>query len=436
MMHHDFVNYLKTNPGYQRIMKQIKGRYESLGHLGGTIRLDKMTDQEREVLRGLFKKAYAQKNASFSVEKFIAAFAETRYGGQDFEAVVSDYFGQKLESKKEAKNYYEEARKHYFCEIISSFKESPAAWWLQAVFKNRNNAYPILTRKYKEDPVKLKSLLFQVCTGLNVCVVALKKTRLALFASQITKDPHAFDMNKDGGRLLVHALSAYYKQAYPRNAEEQMELLYHAGLIYDEVSNYTIGRGIQADIGNKSHPGWAGFCQTGEPMHISLWNISEVEHLTCVKKRIFVFENPTVFSEIAGILKERPASLLCSAGNVKVTSLLLLDKIVEGGGIIYYSGDFDPEGLLIADKLKKRYGQNLVLWRFGTDDYQKNQSRAKISAGRLKKLDGIGSAELQELAKAIKKSTYSAYQELMVVTYLKDIDHFLNDEKEVLGFNW
>lgn len=54
----------------------------------------------------------------------------------------------------------------------------------------------------------------------------------------------------------------------------------------------------------------------------------------------------------------------------------------------------------------------------------------------MKKLDGIGSAELQELAKAIKKSTYSAYQELMVVTYLKDIDHFLNDEKEVLGFNW
>lgn len=425
----EFATYLKANSGYYRIMKQIRKKYESLGHLGGSIRLDQIKDEEREVLRSLFKKDYLQKSASFSVEKFIGAFAQTKYGGLDFEEVLNCYFGEKLRSKKDLKIQYEKEKDYYFCQVIAALEDSPGAAWLQGLLADRNNAYSILNMKYNENPEHLKNSLIQVCQGLNACVRAEKKVRLALFASQITKDPHAFDMNQDGGRLLLYALSAYYKQNYPTNAEEQMELLYHAGLIYDEVSNYTIGRGIEGYCGNKRHPGWAGFLDANEPLHISLWNLSMVDRLACVKKRIFVFENPTVFSEIAGILKERPASLLCSAGNVKVTTLLLLDKIVESGGQIYYSGDFDPEGLLIADKLKKRYGENLVLWRFSLEDYEKNQAKTKIPASRLKKMDGISSPELKEIAEKIKKLAYPAYQELMVDSYLRDINHFLNNQE-------
>ena len=101
---------------------------------------------------------------------------------------------------------------------------------------------------------------------------------------------------------------------------------------------------------------------------------------------------------------------------------MLLDKIVQGGGEIYYSGDFDPEGLLIADKLKKRYGLKLVLWHFTPEAYRKIQSKKMISAARLKKLDSIESPELKKLVEAIKKSGYSGYQEMMVEAYLRDIE--------------
>jgi uncharacterized protein (TIGR02679 family) len=287
---------------------------------------------------------------------------------------------------------------------------------------NKNNAYALLNLKYNEDPEHLKRLLTQVGNGLNRCVAESKKVRLALFASQITKDPHAFDMNRDSGRLLLYALASYYQLDYPKNAQAQMELLYRAGLIYDEVSNYTIGRGIRAFVGDKIHLGWAGFAEAGEPLHISLWNISKIDRVSCFKKRIFVFENPTVFSEIAGILEDRPGSLICSTGNVKVATLLLLDKIVQGGGEIYYSGDFDPEGLIIADKLKKRYGLKLVLWHFTPEAYQTVQSKKKISPARLKKLDKIESPELILLAEVIKKSGYSGYQEMLVDQYRNDIE--------------
>lgn len=50
MMLHEFVAYLKGNPGYDRIIVQIREKYQSLGHLGGTIRLDKISNDEREAL--------------------------------------------------------------------------------------------------------------------------------------------------------------------------------------------------------------------------------------------------------------------------------------------------------------------------------------------------------------------------------------------------
>jgi uncharacterized protein (TIGR02679 family) len=421
MMLHEFVAYLQANPGYHRIMKQIREKYQSLGHLGGTIRLDKITSDEREVLRSLFKKNYLQKSAAFSVEKFISAFEETKYQGADFEEVLTCYFGEKLSWKKDLRSQYADEKSRYFLEIIAVFDDSPAALWLETVLANKNNAYALLSLKYNEDPEHLKRLLTQVGNGLNRCVAESKKVRLALFASQITKDPHAFDMNRDGGRLLLYALVSYYQLDYPKNAEAQMELLYQVGLIYDEVSNYTIGRGIRAFVGDKIQLGWAGFAEAGEPLHVSLWNIGMIDRVSCVKSRVFVFENPTVFSEIAGILEDRPGSLICSAGNVKVATLLLLDKIVKGGSEIYYSGDFDPEGLIIADKLKKRYGEKLVLWHFTPEAYQTIQSKKMISVARLKKLDKIESPELKKLAEAIKKSGYSGYQEMMVDVYLKDI---------------
>ncbi|AWW27175.1 TIGR02679 domain-containing protein [Acetobacterium sp. KB-1] len=421
MMPDEFAAYLKDSPGYRRIIKQIREKYESLGHLGGTIYLDKISDDERAVLRSLFKKNYLQKSASFSVEKFIKAFESTRYRGSDFEAVLSCYYGEKLSWKKDVRSQYQDQKGQYFEDIIKLFKETPAGLWLEAVLVNKNNAYSLLNLKYNEDPEYLRSLLTQVCQGLNQSVTETEKVRLALFASQVTKDPHAFDMNRDGGRLLLYALASYYKLSYPQNAEAQMELLYQAGLIYDEVSNYTICRGIQAYAGDKIHSGWAGFANCSEPLHVSLWNIGMIDRVTCVNKRVFVFENPTVFSEVAGLLENQPAALICSAGNVKVASLLLLDKIAQSGSDIYYSGDFDPEGLAIADKLKKRYGEKLILWHFTPESYQKIQSKKMISAARLKKLEKIEAPELIRLAQAIKKSGYSGYQEMMVDIYLQDI---------------
>jgi hypothetical protein len=65
-----------------------------------------------------------------------------------------------------------------------------------------------------------------------------------------------------------------------------------------------------------------------------------------------------------------------------------MDMLAAEGTIIYYSGDFDPEGLLIADRLCARYGEQLRLWRYTPQDYEKAISAKVLNVVRLKKLNG------------------------------------------------
>lgn len=65
--------------------------------------------------------------------------------------------------------------------------------------------------------------------------------------------------------------------------------------------------------------------------------------------------------------------------------------------ILYYSGDFDPEGLLIARDIKIRYGEKAVLWNYKSELYEKYVSEIVLDESRLKKLEKIKTDELQEI---------------------------------------
>ncbi|WP_303864771.1 DUF2399 domain-containing protein, partial [Alkalibaculum bacchi] len=208
---------------------------------------------------------------------------------------------------------------------------------------------------------------------------------------------------------------------YPENAEEQSELLYKSGLLIDELSNFTICSGIRAWSSEEIHKGWEGFMQSGEPLQISLLNLTNIEKVKCRDKKVYVFENPTVFSEVLYQTRKIAPSTICTYGQLRLASFVLLDKVVQGGVKIYYSGDFDPEGIMIADKLKQRYKEALILWRYGVEEYNEIQSKVKLTEQRLKKLENIKSPELQVIANEIKKRHYGAYQELLLEYYISDI---------------
>jgi uncharacterized protein (TIGR02679 family) len=416
------VKYFKENKGLKRAIAGIRKKYESLGTFGGTVVLSNLSNEEKEALSGFFKKDYNKNNGTFKVENFISTLNPTKFGGVSFEKVMELYFSGKLISKKEENQLYMEEKEAFIKEIVEEFQGTKAEKWIFYIFETKKNAYRILSKQYDENRELLKENFIFVCRAYNNLSFHKEKAiRLAIFSSNITKNPHSFDTNTDAGKLLVYAICYELEINFPENAEELNECLYNAGVIKDEVSNFTLCSGILAYIGEKEHLGWKNFYEEGEPLQISLWNISKTDKIVSPSNNVYVFENPTVFSEVLFKVGHRKPSLMCTFGNFKLASLILMDKLVESGATIYYSGDFDPEGLTMADKLKQRYGDKLVIWGYSIENYFSIKSTVNLEDYRIKKMDNIKSSELLALAETIKDSRLAAYQELLVDWYVEEM---------------
>lgn len=417
------VDYFKKNGGFNRAFQKIEGKYRSLGTLGGRIQLNNLSECEKDALTGFFGKNYYRKSVSIKVDNFVKALNATKFSGIDFKTVMEEFLGHKLCSKREEKLEYENSRHLFYGNILDELKGIRGKQWLSNIFEVGGSASRFINKKYGENREILRNNLKAVCSALSVITFDRKcLIRLALLASVVTKDPHFFDQDRDAGKLLIFAIIFFVNAPYPENAEELAETMYSAGIIKDEVSNYTLCSGMLAYCEKEQiHRGWKGFYDSGEPIQVSLLNISRVSKISSPHKKVYVFENPTVFSEILHrTLKIKP-SLICSFGNFKLASLILMDKLVENGAEIYYSGDLDPEGIVMVDKLKFRYGPKLVLWRYGVEDYKDIVSKVRLTETRIKKLQNVKSPELAEICEVIVNYKCAAYQELLIDKYEEDI---------------
>ncbi len=418
------VGYFRNNVAFARIFAKMKQKYKSLGKIGGKIVIRNLSRQEQETLTGYFRKDYShQKQATIKLEKFEKALQGTRFDGLLLEDILKEYFAdEEIISNKKERNIYLTKRENFFREIIAEFKGTSAGAWLnEAIFKG-NNAYSIFMKKYNYDQEKLKMDIYYVARALNrMPLINEDKKRLAMFASQITKNPHAFDQGTNCGTLLQYGLMYLLNTKKPNNAEERAELFYNAGILINEVVNYTLCCGLEAYIDGQTHPGWRGFRTNREAILVSLKNLSNLDRIISPVGKVFVFENPAVFSTILDRLPSYNLPLVCTNGQLRLASLLLLDKLKNEETVIYYSGDFDPEGLGIADRLKSRYNKYLKLWRYSTNDYEKTISKKKINSTRMKKLDNLKNKELIDTGKSIKKYGVAGYQELLIDELLDDI---------------
>ncbi|KRQ87416.1 hypothetical protein ABG79_00754 [Caloramator mitchellensis] len=423
------VNYFKSTKAYKRMFEAIREKYRSLGNLGGTIELKNLSPDEQEALSGLLKRDYySKKSASVKIEKIINALENTKFAGIDFEKVLMGYFGEDLISKKEEKRISDEMREKFFGEILKKYEASKAYNWLESSLKNKDNSYKFIIQKYEKNKAELESMLQLTMNAINSLSFDVNNIeRLAIFSSRISKNPHTFDTDSECGKLLLYAISFLLGIDFPKNAEERAEALYRAGIIDDEVSNFTMISGLLGYKNGQVHPGWEGFSKLKEPVQISLWNLSRVDSVSANNNIVYVFENPTVFSEVLYKTSEYNPSLICTYGQIRLASFVLLDKLCDSVEVIYYSGDFDPEGLLIADKLIERYGEKIKLWHFESSDYLKIISNKKIDDTRLKKLEKIKNPKLKQLGDLLKQNAFAAYQELLIDEYVADIIKYHGD---------
>ena len=199
--------------------------------------------------------------------------------------------------------------------------------------------------------------------------------------------------------------------------EERTELFYRAGIIKDDLYNWVLCYGIKGYIlEGRPHRGMEAYVEKRESQILTLQNLSLLKSAESVGPRVYVVENPSIFSMLTE-QNQTDVSCICSGGQLRLSVLVLLDLLVKGGAEIYYSGDFDPEGLDIAQKLITRYGDQLKLWRYEPELYQSSISAETISDSRLKKLNRLTDKRLVALGLLIKEHRHPGYQENIMEQY-------------------
>lgn len=422
MMNEEFCQYLSDNE-FSEFMQLWKKQYEKYGTCKGSIDLV-LNDSNRECISGLMGKDYYGVDCvHITFRQLQKAMLNTKYENCDFNEVLKMYFNQRVLTNK----YRQEQEQMRVQNIFKQFfkQEGKSQQWIYNTYTNRDSVYIRIVQASKENEQKCINTVCVVMKALNhLPMWKNKKENISIFASYHTKNPHAFDKNTFAYYLMMHGIVYFLKVDFPKTNLEQNEILYRAGLYQDGISNYCSVARLQAfNENNQPHLGWTGFYDSYEALNVNMDNLLHIHFITCCD-RVYIVENPSVFQALLKKIKKEKIEkigLVCTNGQLNYSAYLLLDILVNSNIEIYYSGDMDPEGLLIADKIKQRY-PSIKLWCYDVRQYEISKSKEQATDQRMHMLDALKDGALIQIEKCIcENKNRVGYQENMIEEYHKTL---------------
>ncbi|MGD9678307.1 MAG: TIGR02679 domain-containing protein [Vulcanibacillus sp.] len=415
------VSYFKGNKAYRRIFDKIKEKYISIGTFSGTIKLENISEDEKKALIDLLgQKFYLNKTRTIKVNDIVESLKYTKFEGVDFYAMLCKYFGERIIINKDIKETNRLKKDNFFNNLKSSV-DLNVYCFITDTFENKvSGCYNLLINKYNEDSTGEKLLKELICLN-NICHKLNSKSmlRIAILASEVTSNPHALDEDTFLNKILTYYICEKNSTKLPKNAEEKNTLFYENNILKDDISNNTLVAGIFAYTLQNTNlaecKGWNSLALEYEPIVLSLVNLNKISALMPMNNKVIIVENPTVFMKMHEVIscnKDR-CTLICSNGQINLSTLMILDLLSKNDCMFYYSGDYDPEGLLITDKLLQRYKDKIEPLFYSEDIYMSIISNKKIDDRRLKQLDRIIDNRLISIAETMRKEKRAAYQEML-----------------------
>jgi len=192
---------------------------------------------------------------------------------------------------------------------------------------------------------------------------------------------------------------------------DEKALLLKMGIVGDSLSNFITIYGFRGVT--KDNTVYA-LLENDENININIGNLYKIKKIEAKYSKVLILENPNVFIAIKEYLetaKER-ISLICTSGQINQCGYLFLDKLEKHKKEVYYSGDIDPEGILIGQGLKEKYPW-ITLVSYNKENLIKYMSEVKLTKERLKKLEKVklGDEIKRELLDTLVKEGRGAYQE-------------------------
>lgn len=394
------LDYFKK-PNLKKLFDILKEKYYKTSKLVGTVKITPKTKEEVTEIEKLLRNGKYLKKNEENIIKILdirKGIEKSKYYNYSLEEILEYIYGT-IKSKKiiiEEKN--EKDNESYEC-FIDKYKDTSIMNILLTISKNEiiqniNKDYELFT---------------------NVCSALLNlpdfPVLLSVFSTTITNDPHYFDLETKASNLLLKYLSVLEGVDIPKSRIEKINMLKKNNIITDAYSNFVITFNLWGedylDILASRH----------EPVLLNINNIINLKKLYTKNKKIMILENPSVLDYITKI--DTDYGIIIGGGNPNAALYELLDKFSDH--TFLYNGDYDPEGLLIADKLSKKYN-NLKLICYSEKLFEKAKSNKEISNSRIKMLDNLTDSELVNIGALIKTTKNVGYQEKIIDDLIKYIE--------------
>lgn len=432
------VDFFKGEKAYDKLFRAFRKKYESLGRIGGTVRVNQFTDAELEEIAGFFgvPAGRLKAKASISMAAFDAQLADTRFGDVGLKAVLDAYFAETIMSNKQKRRREQEQLYSTLHALKGQYPN--LAFWLDDLLAGPGERRWMLQLAEK-DAVYFERLVDVLSEAFDMLPGAPE--RLPLFSQRVTGNPHAFDLHTDLGRLLLHVLAlessgrpvqperpeqpdrgcADTPFTVPASTEGVNALLQQYNIYRDDLLNYVTASGFFAEREAGPDPVWEAAVRQETVQIIPLRELVDLVRVYPARgSDVWIVENSGV---CATLLDYAPgASIVCTNGQFTLAAFMLLDRLAEAGCILHYAGDFDPEGLGMAERLLDRYPEGTVqLWHMDVDAYRKSNPVNILSDERLEKLNNIANKQLARVAVDMRLVAKAGYQEALVEWMVADV---------------
>lgn len=195
---------------------------------------------------------------------------------------------------------------------------------------------------------------------------------LAELAATATGDSHALDPGAPLATLVLKAVCALTGSgSRPRDAESRRTLWESVGVFTDALSASVLVMNLPAAPSSLCGATLLAHALEGEPCRLTLREL--IRHPPRFgddyrDRAVFVCENPMVLAAACDRLGASSAPLVCIEGRPRTPASRLLRALSEAGARLRYHGDFDWEGIRIANFVLRSFGA--TPWRMETRDYE------------------------------------------------------------------
>lgn len=419
------ANLFKKDKRNDIIFEKFKKKILSTDKIEGSILIKNPPKEIRRLIEGFFYfKNFKGENLSFSVEDFKRRLEELGYIDIDLKELTNQYYGEVVLSKEEKKRLLNEEIELFFFKLKSKLKESN----LQEEFITKyieivkNNYFD--KGKLKEQEEELQKLYY---CGMAIYdrTTADTPIKIAFLGEKITKDPHYFDRGIKGS-LLVKLLKFFNNIEVDEDlteTEKAQEIFYQSKIEVNTISNYVTAYGIKLFTKTGEIKAYSEFIKDNLLYNIPLEHLKDVIKVQTENKNIFIVENEMVFVRLYEYFRgKKDVALICTSGQLRLASLVLIDLLSKENYKIYYSGDIDPEGIGILNRVIQKSGNKVTPWRVNLEIYLKYEKNENpITESSLKKLISIKDPRFKELILELEKTKKACYQESFIKELINDI---------------